>query len=280
MRARFTTPTRLWAAMLALALCALPLAACSASAGGSQDTGAQSASSDTASAGEGSAASADGTGSSGSAGTTGSSDGASTGADSSEDATSSQQAIEAEASAASEAAASEAQRLYDEEKNAAPSAGATAAQAALVAILDKVAACDNATVQPYLEAASFDPAVAALTYEEFTQGFFDGFTYEVDSAHDIGDGSVEVDVYLSTRDAAEALDELGELYQTLASEGRTGDMASEASRAWGRTRVIEATEPTAVYMVQADDGTWQVKDSVQFGCTLLGGYDVRQESDN
>lgn len=173
--------------------------------------------------------------------------------------------------------AAQAQQAFEAEMAAQPSEGAYAARDAATGILEAVAACDVATVEPYLSKSYFDPVVCGLTYDEFVTGFFNGFTYEIAGLRDMQDGSVEVQVSFTTRDGEQATELLGAAYQQAVDAGNTAVMAAYASDVWPKVSRISTDTPFALYMVQNDDGAWVVEDGASFGAALLGGYDVRQE---
>ncbi len=173
--------------------------------------------------------------------------------------------------------AAQAQQAYEDEMSAQPSESAYAAREAAMGILDAVAACDAATVEPYLSKSYFDPAVCGLSYDEFIAGFFNGFTYEIVGLRDMRDGSVEVQVSFTTRDGKQATELIGETYQQAADAGNTAAMAAYASEVWPNVGRISIESPFALYMAQNDEGAWVVEDGASFGAALLGGYDVRQE---
>lgn len=184
---------------------------------------------------------------------------------------------EMSASEASLEAAEEAERLREEELSRAPSDAAYEAQAAAEDVLRAVAAKDADVTEPYLAAAYFDPSVVGLTYEEFVSGFFDGFSYELASLRDMQDGSVEVAVYLDTRDGREALTALGDVYREAYDAGNTAVMATYAAAVWPEVQRVRYRESYTLYLVNDGEEGWVVEDAASFGAALLGGYDLRQE---
>lgn len=181
------------------------------------------------------------------------------------------------ASEKSLAAAEEAERLRQELESAEPSAQAYEARDSAEEILSAVASQDVSSVQPYLEAAFFDPESMGLSYDEFVRGFFDGFGYRIDSIRDMQDGTVEVSAYLSTRNGYEAVQMLGKRYQEAYAAGNTSVMATYASEVWSQLAATDAGEPYTFYMSDDGESGWVVEDAAAFGAALLGGYDPRQE---
>lgn len=174
-------------------------------------------------------------------------------------------------------AAEEAERLRQELESEGPSEQAYEAFNSAEEILSTVAAQDVSSVQSYLEAAFFDPRTMGLSYDEFIRGFFDGFDYRIDSIRDMQDGTVEVSVYLSTRDGYAAVQMLGKKYQEAYAAGNTAVMATYADEVWSQLAVTDVGEPYTLYMSNDGENGWVVEDAAAFGAALLGGYDPRQE---
>jgi hypothetical protein len=173
--------------------------------------------------------------------------------------------------------AAEADQAYEDAQNAEASEEALVARDEAVSILDAVAAGDSSVVEPYLAKTLYDPIDFGLTYEEFCECFFDGFSYEVTGLHDVADGSVEVVVSLMTHDGRTATNALGDVYQEAYAAGNTAVMTTYADEVMANLAFVELE--FSLYMVQDESGSWMVENAADFGGALLGGYDMRQEGD-
>lgn len=150
-----------------------------------------------------------------------------------------------------------------------PSEEALAVREDVRALVDRICQKDDALIMQYLDAAFFDAELYGVDETAFVDAFFEGFSCEVLDVRDLTDGSVEVEVLLTTYSGEEAL---GLLSDAVRSSEEPPDLSSLLVN----LVPLEQEEPYLLRFVQADDGAWEMEDQAAFGAALLGGYDPRQ----
>lgn len=151
-----------------------------------------------------------------------------------------------------------------------PSEEALAVREDARALVDRICQKDEALISQYLDAVFFDVELYGVDEAAFVDAFFEGFSCDVLDVRDLADGSVEVEVLLTTYNGQEALGLLVDAYRS--ADGVPDDLAS----LWADLMPYEQEEPYLLRFVQADDGSWEMEDEAAFGAALLGGYDPRQ----
>ena len=158
------------------------------------------------------------------------------------------------------------------------SASERAAREAAGEILSRIDEGDVETITAYLEAAWFDLSAYDVSEDDFVEVFFAPFSYELGSARDMSDGSVEVELWVTTYDGEQFENALGDAQRDAYDADATLDLSSVAAN----VALVESSEdnPYLLYLVEGEDGSWVVESEGSFGALLLGGYDPRQLADD
>lgn len=139
---------------------------------------------------------------------------------------------------------------------------------------------DEQEINKYLSAVMFEPELYSVSNVAFAAVYFSDFSYEIIDAETNKDGTVTVNVKVTTKSISEMLKALEEaLSAALDSESYsvTGNSADEhlisifESRDW-----VTHENNFGIVMQKDGSGNWQPEDKALFGAMLLDGYDPRQ----